>query len=400
MQNSFFGTSQSSPPAIQGFAPFALGFRPFFICAGVGAIVLLGLWLAIWSNALPPNSYYGTIIWHSHEMLFGYTAAVISGFLLTAVRNWTGIDTLTGQPLAALAGLWLAGRILPLLPGVPGALIAVVDLAFLPLITLALSGPLLKSDYKLNRVFIPLLGIMAAANLLVHLQALGLTEATAVQGTGLMRNLILALILIIAGRVMPFFTRSALPGTVPETHAWLENLAGGVFFLYLVSELFMPYPWLMGILAALLVVTQAIRVVSWYDRRIWSIPILWVLYTGYGWIILGFALQALSALGWVASNLALHALTVGGIGTLTLGMMARVSLGHTGRPMLTAKAINLAFVLLNLAAAIRVLVPIALPQWYSTWVQLSGGIWLVGFALFCIVYLPILIRPRLDGRPG
>lgn len=400
MQNPFFGTSQPNPPVIQGFAPFALGFRPFFICAGVGAVVLLGLWLAIWSNALPPNPYYGMIIWHSHEMLFGYAAAVISGFLLTAVRNWTGIDTLTGRPLAALAGLWLAGRILPLLPGMPGVLIALVDLAFLPLITLALSGPLMKSDYKLNRVFLPLLGIAAVANLLVHLQALGLTEATAVQGTGLMRNLILALILIISGRVMPFFTRSALPGTVPETHAWLENLAGGAFFVYLMSELLMPQPWLMGILAAVLVVTQTMRVVSWYDRRVWSIPILWVLYTGYAWIILGFALQALSALGWVAPSLALHALTVGGIGILTLGMMSRVALGHTGRSMLTAKAINLAFVLLNLAAAIRVLAPIALPQWYSTWIQLSGGIWLICFTLFCIVYLPILIRPRQDGKPG
>ncbi|MFC1684945.1 NnrS family protein [Pseudomonadota bacterium] len=382
-----------------GLVPFALGFRPFFLCAGAAGTLLLPLWLAFWSGALQPTPYYGGIGWHSHEMLFGYSTAVLAGFLLTAVRNWTGIDTITGKPLAALAGVWLAGRIMPFLP-VPGALIALVDLAFVPLLVLALSKPLWQGSNKVNRFFIPLLGSMAIANLLLHLQALGITETTASSGVALMRNLVLLIILLVTGRIMPFFTERAIMGSTPKNRELVERLSFGSLLALAVVELLLPGSWAVGLLATAFTLIQMARMAGWYDKRIWGLPILWVLYTGYFWLILGYGLLALSAFGLTAPNLALHAITVGGIGVLTLGMMARVALGHSGRPLQTAPIINVAFILLNLAAAIRVLAPIAAPQMYLTWIHLSGGIWALCFLLFCAVYIPILIKPRSDGMPG
>jgi uncharacterized protein involved in response to NO len=383
----------------RGLVPFALGFRPLFLCAGLAGALLMPLWLAFWSGALTPNAYYGGIGWHSHEMLFGYSAAVLAGFLLTAVRNWTGIDTITGKPLAALAGVWLAGRILPFLP-VPDALIALVDLAFLPLLAAALSKPLWNGANKVNRFFIPLLGGMAIANLLMHLQALGLTETTANSGVILMRNLVLLIILLVTGRIMPFFTERAIMGSTPRNRELVEKLSFGCMLALTALEPFLSGTWIVGLLAAAFAIIQIIRMAGWYDKRIWGVPILWVLYTGYFWLILGYALLALSAFGKAAPNLALHAITVGGIGVLTLGMMARVALGHSGRPIQSAPIINAAFVLLNLGAAIRVLAPIAAPQMYITWIHLSGGIWGLCFLVFCVVYLPILVKPRIDGMPG
>ena len=383
----------------KGFALFALGFRPFFACAGMGAVVLLALWLCLWGGHIPPNAYYGGIGWHSHEMLFGYTAAVIAGFLLTAVRNWTGIDTIRGTPLAALAALWLLGRILPFLP-LPGGLTALVDLAFLPLLALALYGPLMQGEAKANRVFLPLLALAAGANLLVHLQALGISTGTALLGTGMMRYLIIWLILIITARVMPFFTRSALPGATPQNRDLVERSSAILLLGLMAADLFMPAPWLVAPLAALLALSQIIRVAGWYDRRIWTVAILWVLYSGYFWLIAGFLLQALSAMRLIAPNLALHAITMGAIGILTLGMMARVALGHTGRPMRSARITNAAFVLLNLGTAVRVLLPVIAPRQYQLWVFVAGGLWVTGFLIYCGVYLPILARPRADGLPG
>ncbi len=381
------------------YTPFALGFRPFFLCAGLAGVLLLAVWLCFLLGHMPANAYYGPIGWHSHEMLFGFTAAIIAGFLLTAVRNWTGIDTITGKPLAALAGLWLAGRILPFLP-VPGALIAVVDLAFLPMLALALRHPLMEAESKSNRVFLVALALAACANLLVHLQALGLTSGSALIGTGLMHYLILWLLVIITGRIMPFFTRTGVPGVAPVSRDDIERLALALLFALMVADLLAPASWVTGLLAAALTVVHILRVKGWYDHKVWTSPILWVLYTAYFWLIASFALQALSAPGWIAPNLATHAFTYGTIGIFTLGMMSRVALGHTGRMLETARPINIAFLLLNAGAVVRVLMPIVAPGQYSAWLYLSGGLWLAAFAIFCAIYLPILVSPRVDNRPG
>jgi len=381
-------------------ALFALGFRPFFSAAGISAALLLITWLAIWSGAVGVSSYYGPIPWHSHEMLFGYAVAIIAGFLLTAVRNWTGVNTPNGKPLMLLALLWLAGRILPLLGGaIPGMAIALVDLAFLPALALAIRPALWQGQMKINRIFVPLLFVMAIANLLTHLQFLGISN-TYSRGTDAMLYLIILLIIFIGGRVMPFFTEAVLPDAKVKRNQPVEMTSAGALVALVLVQMIYPSPWLSGPLAALVAITQIIRVIGWHDRRVWGIPILWVLYTGMLWIILGFTLKALSASGMVSPTLATHALTVGGIGVLTLGMMCRVSLGHTGRPMQLLRIIEICFILLNLAAAIRVVAPMLMPMQYQLWVHLSGGIWTLCFIMFCFVYLPMLMKPRVDGKQG
>ncbi len=382
------------------WAPFALGFRPFFLLAGVAAVVLLGAWLALATGELPAPAHYDPIGWHAHEMLFGYIAAVIAGFLLTAVRNWSGVDTVTGTPLALLAGLWLSGRLLPWLPEVPGGVVAAVDLAFLPALALALVGPLRTGRNRMNLVLLPLLLGMAAANAMVHARALGWTDVPATTGTRLMLDLVLALLLLVGGRVMPFFTESALPGTRVTVRRPVE-VAGIVLLAALVA---LHLAGVGGVALALvsgaLGLVQAVRLVGWYRRGVFGVPILAVLYSGYGWLVAGFLLHALAALGAFPASAATHAFTVGALGVMTLGMMARVALGHTGRPMRSPLAVDIAFVLLNGAALVRVLLNAAAPSGHGTWLYLAGFLWLAAFAIFTAVYAPILLRPRVDGQPG
>ncbi len=379
---------------------FALGFRPFFSAAGISAVLLLAIWLGIWSGALGISSYYGLIPWHSHEMLFGYAVAIIAGFLLTAVRNWTGVNTPNGKPLVMLTLLWLAGRLLPAMGEmIPGAVIAIVDMAFLPALAMAIKPALWQGQMKVNRIFVPLLLIMAIANLLMHLQFLGIAN-TYNRGTDAMMYMVIMLIVFIGGRVMPFFTEAVLPDAKVKRNQPVEIASAIALGALVLIQIIYPTPWLSGPLAAIVAITQIIRVVGWHDRRVWSIPILWVLYTAMSWIILGFILKALAAAGIVGNTLATHALTVGGIGVLTLGMMCRVSLGHTGRQMQLTRIIEISFILLNIAAAIRVIAPIFMPNQYQLWIHLSGGIWILCFIIFSFVYLPMLVKPRVDGKEG
>ena len=387
-------------PEYRGPALLALGFRPFFSAAAVAAILLMLIWLTTWVGRLRIPDYYGSIGWHSHEMLFGYAAAVIAGFLLTAVRNWTGVNTPTGTPLALLVLIWLAGRLVPFLAGLlPAWLVALADLAFLPALALAIAPALWRGSQKVNRIFVPLLLLMALANLLVHLQALGVA-GSATRGMDMMLFMVVFLVALLGGRVMPFFTQAVIPGFKATRRQWLEYTTMGAFAVLIGLQLFASPPLLTGLVALLLALTQTLRVAGWHHPGVWRIPILWVLYTGILWLIAGLLLLALSSFGLLGSNLAKHALGVGGIGILTLGMMARVSLGHSGRPIEPARSIAIAFILLNVAAALRVFGPLLPFGAYTFWVHLAGGIWIICFLLFCRVYLPILSRPRIDGKPG
>jgi uncharacterized protein involved in response to NO len=357
------------------------------------------VWLARLWGLLPGDGYLGGTAWHAHEMLFGYVGAVIAGFLLTAARNWTGIDTPIGARLGALVLLWLAARLGPFL-ALPHWLIALLDLAFFPALALALIPPLWQGKNKVNRAFLALLAAMTLANLLVHAQALGLTVATASRGSRLMLDLTLLTLWLVAGRIMPFFTQSAIPGFKPRTRPWVETgtfvLAPAIALLNLAS----PASPVGGMLLLVLASIQAVRLAGWYDPRAWQNPMLAVLYAGYLWLILGLALDGLAALGQLPPFPALHALTAGGIGVFTLGMVARVTLGHTGRDMRASTATSLAFVIINLAALARVFPPLLWPGHYHLWLGISGGLWVLAFALFLGIYGPMLIQPRVDGRPG
>ena len=382
-----------------GPAVLALGFRPFFILASVGSILLVALWILFWTGTTGGQHYYGTVGWHGHEMLFGYVPAVIAGFLLTAVRNWTGVNTPTGPPLGAVALLWLLGRLLPLIPGTPPTLTAAVDLAFLPLVAMMIRPALWQGKQRVNRIFVPILLLMAAANLLVHLDALGLAP-TGPLGRDTMMHLIAFLLVIIGGRVIPFFSKAVLPGYEPRSIPFVEYAGIIMLGAVMIAEIVEPPAWVAAVPAALFSMSQLIRVLLWHDRRVWSTPILWVLYAGFLWLSIGYAMYGLAAIGLVPVNAAKHALTVGAIGTVTLGMMARISLGHTGFPIQPRRVIEISFIVLNLAAAARVFGVVAAPEKYLFWIHLSGGLWILCFAVFAFVYVPILVRPRADGRPG
>ena len=387
-------------PAASGLAPLALGFRPFFLLAGLAALALIGAWLGALRGALVLPVYYDAITWHGHEMVFGYTVAVIAGFLLTAVRNWTGVPTASGLPLALLAALWLAGRVAPLLPVLlPGWLIAAIDLAFLPTLAAVLARPLLLRPQPNQLVFLPLLFGLAAADAMVHLQMLGVTTATARPGLYAAVDVVVLIIAVVGGRVLPFFTQRGV-GAEPRRRPAVEGVVWATTAGVVLIDLFsLPAAVAVPVCAAG-AVAHAVRLAGWYDRRIWQVPLLWVLHLGYAWVAIGFALKAAVAAALVIPMVGLHALTAGAIGVLTLGMMARVALGHTGRALQVSAAVAFAFALINGAAAVRTLAAAALPNWYPQTILVAGALWLAAFAIFVAEYAGILVRARPDGREG
>jgi len=395
-----FKPQAAVPPKVTGWAPFALGFRPFFLLAAFAGVSMMVVWPLVWHGRFAPPAHYDPIAWHAHEMLFGYVAAVIAGFLLTAVRNWTGVPTWTGPRLALLALVWLLGRLLPWVPGMPSALLVSIDVAFLPLVALSLARPLWQGQSRVNRVFLPLLLLMALVNLLSHLQLFGLAS-----GAGDMRRVMLALVLgliaLVGGRVMPFFTQNVLPGFRSTTRPWIERLTAAILVLIVLAEAipsvsatFLSSLWL--VFSA----SQALRLAGWFDRRVFGIPVLWVLHVGYAWLVLGALLTGLAGLGRFPVTSAVHALTAGAIGVFTLGMMARVARGHSGRSIDVPGVITVAFIAMNLAALIRVFGTAWIADAYGAWVDLSATLWVLGLVLFAWSYTPILLRPRVDGRPG
>lgn len=387
------------PPQPLGWAPFALGFRPFFLAAGMYAVLLMGLWLLMLRGTIMPTGV-SPFVWHGHEMLFGFAVAVIAGFLLTAAQNWTGIRTPSGATLAALFLLWLAGRIGFLIPGLPALPVAAVDLAFLPVLGLTLAWPIIRAKQLHNYPFPVMLLALAAANALVHGPTFGWTSDTESLGLRLAAYVVVTMIVMMGGRVIPSFTDNKL-NTRARRWKTIETLVPAVTLGALIASLVAPTSIVTMLLAAIAAVVHAIRLAGWYTPKYWSVPLLWVLHFGYAWITLGFALLALSAAGvGAAANSALHAFTAGGIGMLTLGMMARVSLGHTGRMLEPARLITLAFVAVSLAAFVRVFLPLVFPDALALGYAVSGVLWMLAFGTFATIYLPILMRPRVDGRKG
>ncbi len=380
---------------------FNLGFRAFFALAGFAALTLIVLWSAMIEGDLAHENYFSQNYWHAHEMLLGYSVAVIAGFLLTAVKNWTGKPTLTGDQLAGLCLLWLYGRIVPFYEGLlPNELIALIDFAFLPVLAYQIIKPILQVGQYRNLVFVALLLVLALGNGLVHAEILGFQENTAWLGIELVVATIIVMILVIAGRVFPFFTERGLPGTLTIKNPLFDTLSIVSTVLVFALELADISGTILALAALFAVVANVARLLGWYVQKIWYVPLLWVLYVGYGWIILGFGLTIFSAYELIAPSLALHAFTIGGIGVLTLGMMARVSLGHTGRALRVSNAMAISFVFINMAALCRVLLPVVLPGWYNLLVYISTFAWLAAFSLFVFVYSPILTSVRADGQDG
>ncbi len=389
---------------------FAYGFRPFFLMAGLFSALAMVVWLGLYAGAFAFVSSYPPQLWHAHEMLFGFTACVIAGFLLTAAPNWTGARPLAGRPLAGLAALWLAGRIAVwAVPAVPLWLAAVLDIAFLPALILALVPTLRKGSAK-NFVFPAILALLTVANLLFHLEALGIGDMGSLGLTVAVDGIAL-FIAIIGGRVTPTFTANALSAQALAhrregeieivSKPWLNKAAIASVVLLIAADLVAPGSLVAGLVALAAAALNALRLAGWKTVRVVRWPMLWVLHLGYGWLVLGLAVKGLGDLtGALAPVAALHGITIGAIGTMTLAMMSRASLGHTGRPLEVGPAMAAAYLLPSLAALVRLLTPIVAPGAYAASITVSGLLWTLAFAIFAGLFSPILVRPRIDGRPG
>jgi uncharacterized protein involved in response to NO len=336
-------------------------------------------------------------------MVFGFAVAVIAGFLLTAVGNWTQRETVVGAPLLALAAVWVLGRAAMIAAGsLPRGVAAIVDLAFLPLVVLALARPLIATGSKRNFVMLAVVSALFAANFVVHLDALGVVATGSARRACLVGvDIVVLVILIIAGRVFPMFTRNATGIESIRSIPRLDGLAiAGMAFLT-VLDVFTPESRGAAVTSGVVGVLAAARAVHWGGRHSARVPLLWILHVGYAWLPIGLLLRALAAFDpAVPRSLATHALTVGAIGCLTLGMMARVALGHTGRPLVATKPLAWAFAAIAGAAAARVLVPLFAPAWYFPALVIAGALWSTAFLTYVLVYAPLLSKPRLDGKAG
>jgi len=400
MQITDLQKEQKIPPLLR------LGFRPFFLSGAVFSIVAIMLWLLMFKGVINLSPLGGGYWWHIHEMIFGFGCAIIAGFLLTAVQNWTGVRGAQGNTLLVLFLLWLAGRIVLLMPSLLGeTLTTVVDLSFLPAVAFVLAKPIVAAKQYRNLFFVPLLLLFTLANLEMHL-AIYLPQTfttTFAAYSGVM--LVTFLMSVMAGRVTPMFTANGTqtPKTIPLP--WLDIITNGSLAVAMLYLLFQP---LLGFSAlsfgVLLIIAGFFQSMRWLRWRPWitlAVPLLWSIHIAIMFIALGLVLLGLSYLvPDIPSNHVWHLLTVGGMGGLILAMISRVSLGHTGRPLSPPKAMSFAYTAITLAALIRAFGPWILPEKTLLLIDISGTFWLLAFGIFVITYAPMLTSARKDGRPG
>ncbi len=390
--------SQSSAPI--GAAPFALwsmGFRPFYLLASIFAAVSIPLWVCQYAGYLP-GAYFRSPIWHGHEMLFGYTLAVVAGFLFTAVRNWTGQPTPSGAPLAAFALLWVAGRVFVMTPYETAA--AWVNAAFPVAVAVGIAIPLRRSGNRRNYFFVAVLLLLGLAALALHLSGLGVLAWPELASLQVGLDLVLFVVAVMAGRVIPMFTNNAIPGVTATRNPLVEKLALGGILALLAADVLQAAPQAIAALALAVAVVHCARLYLWQPLRTLGTPMVWILHASYAWIVIHLVLRALAAIGWVAAPLAIHALAIGTIGGMTMGMMTRTARGHTGRSLVADGYEVACFALVQLAALIRVAGALLLPGAYLATVIASGLCWSAAFAIYAVRYWPVLSRARLDGKPG
>jgi len=393
-----------NPQPINKFALFELGFRPFFLLASLFSIILTSIWMATYTFgwSLPVVSVT-PIAWHGHEMIFGYSIAVIAGFLLTAVRNWTGVQTIKNLPLLLLASTWLLARILPLFNShILFEWAALFDIVFLVGLTLAILHPIVKVKQWRQLLIVSILIMITVADIFYYLGIFHIVNQGVSWGLFSGVYLIMALIFTVARRVMPFFIERGV-GYQVQLKNWSFVDSSSLLFLAALwlTDVFLRQALLTALFSLILAVLHSIRLWGWHTKGIWQKPLLWVLFLGYSMFILGFILKAINFFSLYPTSIPLHAFTYGGIGMMTIGMMSRISLGHTGRSInQPPKIITWVFVSLFLGALIRVLMPVFSPSLYLQWIGLSQALWIVAFSLFLLNYWIIFVSARVDGQPG
>ena len=387
------------------WALFGYGFRPFFLAAGLAGVLLVPWWSASLAAGVPLGTNWPASLWHGHEMLFGLIVAAIAGFLLTAVPSWTGARGFAGWPLAALAALWALGRLcVASSASWPAVLVAVLDLAFLPVLAVFVLAPLVRAGNRNT----PLLAVLTA----LWLTNVGFYWGIGRDDPALARHalvlgidVVLLLVTVIGGRIIPAFTASAFKqhGIASTLRAWrgMTPLAVAAMIVVIVIDLWRLEGAAAGFAALAAASIQLVRLAQWQGLRTWRMPIVWVLHLAYLWLAVGLALKALALLGGVPfAAYYLHALTIGAATTMIIAVMTRAALGHTGRPLRVSRSTACAYGLLTAAAVVRVFGPAwpALP--YAAVIVVAAVLWTAAFILFLWVYGPILLSPRADGKPG
>lgn len=394
---------EKNPMPSPDFALFNLGFRPFFLGASIFSVVSVFLWMGVFVFQLPLqfkeiNMYQ----WHAHEMVYGYSVAVIAGFLLTAVKNWTGEQTLYGPGLCGLFLLWAIARILFLFGTSFIFIAAFFDMLFMLCLIAAIAYPIVKTRQWRQTGILAKLILLTLGNGLFYLGAAGLIEQGIYWGIygGLL--LIIGLILTLGRRVVPFFIEGGVGYPVQlVNHKWIDRSSLVLLLAFFISFVFIGNRQISAYISLALFFITTIRLFGWHTPGIWKKPLLWSLFISFIFIDIGFLLFAVSDLLNQPIMLAFHAFSYGGIGIMTLGMMSRVSLGHTGRDIHSPPAVlTLSFVLLVLGGLCRVLLPIIDMNHYVTWILLSQIFWSVAYLIFVIAYARILIKPRIDGQFG
>ena len=386
------------PPATAPrFTLWQIGFRPFYLLASSFAALSIALWALQFAGWLG-RPYLQGPMWHAHEMLFGFTLAVLVGFLLTAGRNWSGRLTPSGWPLVAMAALWVAGRVLVLTPF--GWAAALTNAAFPLAAAIALAIPFIAARNRRNYFFVALLLLMSAAVLSVHLAQLGVLQLPGWIGIQLALDVMLFIMAVMGGRVIPMFTNAGVPGAHATRHPVLEKVALGSLLALLLADVLHLHGAALALLAGVCAAAQLARWALWQPWKTVRTPLVWVLHGAYCWIPIHLALRGLAEAGWVTLSSATHALTVGAIGGLTIGMMTRTALGHTGRPLRAGRSEVACYALVLGAALVRVFVPLLAPALTLHAVLLSAALWSSGFALYTLRYWSVLTQPRIDGRPG
>ncbi|WP_199775687.1 NnrS family protein [Pseudoalteromonas sp. T1lg22] len=388
----------------RGWAFMRLAFRPLFWLGALFGMLSIITWSLTYTGHLAFSPYGGGYFWHTHEMLFGFAVAIMSGFLLTAVQNWTGVPSIKGKPLAALVLLWLSARILMALPGswVPSALVIAVDIAFLPAAALCFALPIIKAQLVRNLFFVPLLLVMAALNLLMHLSQLQWVALNFITLSHTMVLMVALVMVIIGGRVFPMFTANGTQTPKVDNFLWLDKAA---IISVLVCALLTLVNSEQGIaLQAMAFIAAAlINFVRAWRWRIWvtfGTALVWPLHLSYWAICIGLLMLGLMRLEVLSNpSLAYHAITVGGMGLMILAMISRVSLGHTGRMIKVGWVINSAFIALFSAFVIRVFAPLVSDQ-YQSLILVSALLWTLAYLIYIIAYAPVVFKPRVDGRDG
>lgn len=400
MQITDLQTEQKITPLLR------LGFRPFFLFGSIFAIVAIFLWLLMLQGKVELSPLGGAYWWHMHEMIFAFSGAIIAGFLLTAVQNWTGIKGIQNKSLLFLVVLWLFARVALLTPSLLGETISMlIDLSFLPAVAIFLGKPIIAIKQYRNLFFVPLLLLFTIVNIemYISLYSSGSFSMQYSAYAGVMLTTLLMSVMV--GRVGPMFTANGTQTPKVANIKWLDISANGSLAVITFYLIFHPFIAInTTFLASLLIISsifQMIRLMRWRPWITLNVPLLWSLHLAVIFMGLGLFLTGASYFSdSLPSQHLWHILTIGGIGGLILAMISRVSLGHTGRTLSPPKSMSIAFLLIFIAAIVRSFLPIYFPELTMLLYQASAGLWYLSFGLFVFHYGPMLLRSRADGRPG